>query len=369
MKALVLAGGTGMRLRPLSYAIPKQLVPVANRPVLDHVVRGVRDLGVTEIGVVVGDGGAQIAEALGDGSRFGARITFIRQEAPLGLAHCLIVAREFLGDDDFVVWLGDNLLLDGVAGIAAQFRERRPAAQIVVGKVSDPRRFGVVELDGDGAVTGIAEKPRRPRSDLAVIGVYFFTAAVHEAVAAIAPGERGELELTDALRWLLEHGRPVTARQYDGHWQDTGRPDDVLAANRRVLAGLSREVGGHVDPASRLLGPVVVEPGARVLRSTLHGPVVVGAGSVVADSRLGPDVSVGRGCTLLGARVSDSILLDEAVVRVSHPLRGSLIGRGATVAPAEPGAGGHRLVLSDHAEIGLEQPADPAPAPEGGARP
>ncbi|TDD86518.1 glucose-1-phosphate thymidylyltransferase [Actinomadura darangshiensis] len=367
MKALILSGGMGMRLRPLSHAMPKQLVPVANRPVLEHVVAGIRELGATDIGVVVGAGGDQIAAALGDGSRFGARITYLPQERPLGLAHCLIVARAFLGDDDFVVWLGDNMLLDGVAGLAAAFREHRPAAHIVVGKVADPRRFGVVDLDGAGAVRAITEKPRRPRSDLAVIGVYFFTAAVHEAVAAITPGERGELELTDALRWLVEHGRPVTAHQYDGHWQDTGRPDDVLAANRRVLAGLSRDVAGHVDEHSRLLGPVVVEPGARVLRSTLHGPVVVGAGSRVEDSRIGPDVSVGRGCTLLGARVADSILMDGAEVRAPHPLRGSLLGRGATVRPAPRAGAGHRFVLSDHADVGLEGPA--APAPEGDQRP
>ncbi|HEY3956661.1 MAG TPA: glucose-1-phosphate thymidylyltransferase [Streptosporangiaceae bacterium] len=350
MKGLILSGGLGMRLRPLSYAMPKQLVPVANRPVLDYVVENVRRLGVSEIGVVAGDWGPQIAAAMGH-ERFGAKITYIPQDRPRGLAHCVQVARDFLGQDDFAVWLGDSLLLDGVGEIAAEFTQARPAAQVVVSKVTDPRQFGVAELGPDGSVQRLTEKPGEPRSDLALTGVYFFTPAIHQAVGAIVPSARGELELTDAVQWLLDHGHQVTASRYEGFWQDAGRPADVLACNRRVLAGLAGAIGGQVD-GGHIRGQVVVETGATVRRSTLQGPVLIGAGSVVEDSHLGPNVSIGRCCRLAGARLSDSIVLDEAVITAPHLLTGSLIGRGATVGRTSWDAG-HRLLLSDHADVTL----------------
>ncbi|MDT0566722.1 glucose-1-phosphate thymidylyltransferase [Streptomyces sp. DSM 3412] len=350
MKALVLAGGAGTRLRPFSYSMPKQLIPIANKPVLEHVLENIRDVGVTEVGVIVGDWAQEISEAIGDGSRFGLRVTLIPQDKPLGLAHCVAIARPFLGDDDFVMYLGDNMLPGGVVDIAADFAARRPEAHIVVHKVSDPRAFGVAELAPDGVVRRLVEKPLQPQSDLALIGVYFFTAAIHRAVAAIEPGERGELEITDAVQWLVTHRARVTASEYDGYWRDTGRAEEVLDCNRQLLGALSARADGTLDGASELTGRVVVEAGARVVRSRIAGPAVIGAGTLVEDSAIGPNTSVGRDCTLRRTTLMDSIVMDGASITAVTGLRGSLIGRNAVVDTGAEGEG-HRLVVGDHTRV------------------
>ncbi|WP_406730810.1 glucose-1-phosphate thymidylyltransferase [Streptomyces sp. NBC_01794] len=351
MKALVLAGGSGTRLRPFSYSMPKQLIPIANTPVLVHVLQGVRDLGVAEVGVIVGDRGPEIEAVLGDGSRFGLRITYIPQDAPRGLAHTVSIARDFLGDDDFVMYLGDNMLPDGVAGIAEEFTTHRPAAQVVVHKVTDPRSFGVAELGPDGEVLRLVEKPQEPRSDMALIGVYFFTPAIHKAVEAIEPSARGELEITDAIQWLVSSGADVRASRYDGYWKDTGKVEDVLECNRHLLDGLSRRVDGHVDAGSVLVGQVVVEFGARILRSRVEGPVIIGAGTVVEGSHVGPYTSIGRDCLVTDSRLESSIALDEASVTGVRGLRYSLIGRAASVGTTGRGADHHCLVVGDHTRV------------------
>ncbi|WP_158852543.1 glucose-1-phosphate thymidylyltransferase [Saccharothrix deserti] len=354
MKALVLSGGAGTRLRPFSHSTPKQLIPVANRPVLEHVLDNIRALGIEDIGIVVGDRADVIADAIGDGARFNARITYLRQDRPLGLAHCVRIARGFLGDDDFVMYLGDNLLPDGVVDIADAFRASRPAAHVVVHKVPDPRAFGVAELDAHGRILQLVEKPQEPRSDLALIGVYFFTRAVHEAVAAIAPSARGELEITDAIQWLLANGRAVTASEYDGYWRDTGRIEDVLACNAHLLGGLRSHVAGEVDAASRVGAGVVIGSGARVVRSRIEGPAIIGPDTLVEDSHVGPNTAVGRGCVLRASRIADSIVLDGAAIDAVPGLSHSLIGKSATVtarsARPEPDTG-LRLVLGDHSSV------------------
>jgi glucose-1-phosphate thymidylyltransferase len=351
MKALVLSGGSGTRLRPFSYSMPKQLIPIAGKPVLEYVLENITDLGVTEIGVVVGERAQEIIEVIGDGSRFGARVTYIPQDRPLGLAHCVALGRPFLGDDDFVMYLGDNMLPDGVRGVAAEFRAERPAAQVVVRRVPDPRDFGVVELDASGAVRRLVEKPRHPRSDLAMLGVYFFTPAIHEAVAAIGPSARGELEITDAVQWLVTGGADVRASEYTGYWKDTGRAEDVLACNRWLLGALSPSVDGYVDAASSVEGPVVIGPGARVSRSRIVGPAIIGAGTVIEDSHIGPGTSIGPGCVVRGTRMADSIVLDGASISGVSGLLGTLIGRSATVVPAVYGDAQHCLVVGDHTRI------------------
>ncbi|MGP4115177.1 glucose-1-phosphate thymidylyltransferase [Streptomyces sp. 4N509B] len=352
MKALVLSGGAGTRLRPFSHSMPKQLIPVANQPVLVHVLQAVRGLGITEIGIVVGDRGSEIAEVLGDGSRFGVSITYLPQDKPRGLAHAVAIARDFLGDDDFVMYLGDNMLIGGVTRIGEEFAATRPAAQLVVQKVADPTSFGVAELADDGTVLRLVEKPREPRSDLALIGVYFFTAAIHEAVAAIEPSARGELEITDAVQWLVERGETVRASEYTGYWKDTGRVEDVLECNRWLLEGLRRTVAEDtVDAASELVGEVVVEPGARVVRSRIEGPALIGAGSLVEDSHVGPHTAIGRECVLRRARVEYSITLDGASVTDVESLYGSVIGRSATVDQSQGPGRSHRLVVGDHSRV------------------
>ena len=352
MKALVLSGGKGTRLRPFSYSMPKQLIPIANKPVLEHILGNLRELGVEDIGIIVGDWAPEIRSLLGDGERYGVRITYIPQAEPRGLAHCVILARDFLGDDDFVMYLGDNMLPQGVGKIAEEFHEHRPAAHVVVHKVPDPRSFGVAEVDAaDGRVTHLVEKPQEPTSDLALIGVYFFTPAVHEAVASIRPSGRGELEITDAIAWLVAQGKDVKASQYDGYWRDTGRVEDVLECNRELLDALAARTDGEVDAFSEVVGDVVVEAGARVVRSRIHGPAIVGAGTVVEDSWIGPHTAVGRDCLLRDAWLDYSIVLDGAAVLHVHGIHGSLIGRAAVVSTTVTGAGRHRLVVGDHTTV------------------
>ncbi|MBA6437035.1 glucose-1-phosphate thymidylyltransferase [Streptomyces sp. GMR22] len=351
MKALVLSGGAGTRLRPFSYSMPKQLIPIANKPVLEHVLENIRDLDITDVGVIVGDWGPEIREVIGDGSRLGVRITYIPQEKPLGLAHCVAISRAFLGDDDFVLYLGDNMLPEGVADVAEQFTKTRPDAHVVVQKVPDPQGFGVAELGTDGRVEHLVEKPSRPRSDLALIGVYFFTDRIHRAVAAIGSSARGELEITDAIQWLVRHGHEVRASEYTGYWKDTGRVEDVLECNQQLLGCLTTDVRGDVDALSRLSGRVVIEEGARVLRSQVEGPVIIGAGTVVEDSRIGPGTTVGRHCVVRYTRLTYSIVMDGACITAVPGLRGSVIGRNATVGAGRVGDADHRLVVGDDTRI------------------
>ncbi|MGW0085235.1 glucose-1-phosphate thymidylyltransferase [Streptomyces sp. NPDC003393] len=351
MKALVLAGGSGTRLRPFSYSMPKQLIPIANTPVLEYVVRNILDLGVHEIGIIVNGHDNEIQRALGDGSRFGAQLTYIRQEDPLGLAHTVTISRDFLADDDFVMYLGDNMLPDGISDIAEDFIAGRPAAHVVVCKVEDPTAFGVAELGPDGEVLRLVEKPQRPRSDLALIGVYFFTAAIHEAIAAITPSARGELEITDAIQWLVAHDADVRASTYEGYWKDTGKVGDVLACNARILDGFRPCVDGVVDDTSVLVGPVVVEKGARIVRSRIEGPAIIGAGTVVEDSHIGAHTSVGRGCAVVGSRLTRSIVLDEATVTGVRGLHSSLVGRSASIGITTQSTDRYRLVVGDHTQV------------------
>lgn len=350
MKALVLAGGSGTRLRPLTYTMPKQLIPVANKPVLRWVLENIRDAGITEVAVIVAQWPSVIADTIGDGAAIGIRITYIHQERPLGLAHCVRLAGDFLGADDFVLYLGDNMLSDGIGEAAARFTAEDSAVHLLVRKVADPRAFGVAEIAADGRVTGIEEKPAAPKSDLAVLGLYFFTPAVHEAVRAVVPSARGELEITDAISWLIARGDDVRATEYTGSWQDVGSVDDVLACNRRQLSELSPRIDGRVDAASVVSGRVVVAEGAVVIRSTIVGPAIVGADSVIEDSHVGPDSSVGAGCVIRDSRLADVVMLDGSSVRGVDGLRASVIGRSATVSAATDDKY-HRVVLGDSASV------------------
>src|ERR1035438_7394066 len=277
MKALVLAGGAVPRLRPITHTSAKQLLPVANKPVLFYGLEAIRDAGITDVGLVVGDTAAAIRAAVGDGSSFGLDASYIGQEAPLGLAHAVLVARDFLGDDDFVMYLGDNFIVGGIAALVEEFRSVRPDAQIMLTRVPDPRQFGVAELDSAGNVIGLEEKPERPKSDLALVGVYIFTPAVHEAVRQLKPSWRGELEITEAIQWLIDAGNPVNSTVISGYWKDTGNVADMLEVNRLVLESMEPAQRGTVDDASELIGRVVIEDGAQVAGSRIVGPVVIGA--------------------------------------------------------------------------------------------
>jgi glucose-1-phosphate thymidylyltransferase len=344
----VLAGGSGTRLRPITYTSAKQLLPVANKPVLFYGLEAIRDAGVTEIGIVVGDTASEIQSAVGDGSAFGLDVTYIRQSAPLGLAHAVLISRDYLGDDDFVMYLGDNFILGGITELTEQFRRERPAAQIMLTRVPDPSAFGVAELDA-GRVVGLEEKPEHPKSDLALVGVYLFTPAVHDAVAVLKPSWRGELEITEAIQWLIDAGQEVSSTVITGYWKDTGNVADMLEVNRLVLEGLERR--GTVDDTSELIGRVVVEDGARVVGSRIVGPAIIGRGTRVTGSYIGPFTSIAEDCVIADSEIEYSIVLDGASVRGVRRIEASLIGREAEVTPAPRSPKAHRLVLGDHSKV------------------
>jgi len=348
MKALVLAGGSGSRLRPITHTSAKQLLPVANKPVLCYGLEAIRDADISDVGMVVGDTAPAIRAAVGDGRQFGLNVTYIRQEAPLGLAHAVLIARDYLGDDAFVMYLGDNFIVGGITALVDEFRSVRPDAQILLTAVPDPRQFGVAELDEEGEVIGLAEKPLHPKSDLALVGVYIFTPAVHEAVRQLAPSGRGELEITEAVQWLIEDGRKVRSTIISGYWKDTGNVADMLEVNRMVLESLEAAQHGMVDDASELIGRVAIGSGARVSRSRIVGPAIIGAGTTVDRSYVGPFTSVAENCAIADSEIEYSILLRGASVRGVGRIEASLIGHEVQVTPAPRVPKAHRLVLGDH---------------------
>lgn len=348
MKGIVLAGGVGSRLRPFTYSGAKQLVPVANTPVLHFPVRQLVDAGITEIALVVGETELQIRSAMGDGSQFGARFTYVRQPAPLGIAHAAGMCREFVGDDGFVLYLGDNVLIGGITGFVDAFRQSRAAASVVLKEVADPRAFGVALIDGERLVR-VVEKPADPPSNLAVIGVYAFGPPVFDVIAHQTPSARGELEIADAINGLLDRGLRVDTSVTTEHWIDTGKMEDILAANRTVLATFA----SSLDPAatisaSTVEGMVQVGPGASLDSCSVRGPVVIGTGARLYRCAIGPYVAVGDGCEIADSALTNTIVMEQSVVRSSPGIRDSMIGRFAVVTGAPAGA---RLTLGDHSRF------------------
>jgi glucose-1-phosphate thymidylyltransferase len=334
MKALVLAGGAGTRLRPITHTSAKQLVPVANKAVLFYGLESIAAAGITDVGVIVGDTADEIRAAVGDGSAFGLDVTYIPQDKPLGLAHAVLIARDC-----------------GITEVVDEFRRTRPDAQILLTRVSDPRAFGVAELDAAGQVVALEEKPEHPRSDLALVGVYLLTPAIHDAVRAISPSRRGELEITHALQHLIDTGAAVRSTIVKGYWKDTGNVVDMLEVDRTVLENLERRIDGEVDDASETIGRVVVERGARVVNSRIVGPVVIGAGTEVVDSYVGPFTSVAENCRIADSELEFSIVLRESSIEGVGRIEESLIGRHVEVTPAPVVPGAHRLVLGDHSKV------------------
>jgi len=351
MKALVLSGGSGTRLRPITHTSAKQLVPVANKPVLFYGLEAIAAAGITDVGIVVGDTAPAIEAAVGDGSRFGISATYIRQQAPLGLAHAVLIAREFLGEDDFVMYLGDNFIVGGITDLVEEFGKARPEAQIMLTRVSDPRSFGVAELDTAGLVLRLEEKPQEPKSDLALVGVYLFTPAIHKAVTSLKPSWRGELEITEAIQWLLDNGHTVNSTTITGYWKDTGNVTDMLEVNRLVLEGMETRLDGEVDDSCEIIGRVVVEPGARVTGSRIVGPAIIGAGSTITGSYVGPFTAIDEDCTVDDSEIEYSIVLSRASIRGVRRIEASLIGHDAEVYPAPRVPRAHRLVLGDHSKV------------------
>jgi glucose-1-phosphate thymidylyltransferase len=331
MKALVLSGGKGTRLRPLTFTLAKQLIPVANKPILGYVLDHVSAAGIKEVGVIIApETGASVREYVGDGSRWGFRAEFIPQE-PLGLAHAVKTAGKFLGDDDFVMCLGDNVLGTGIKGFVKRFRNEQLDALVLLKAVNDPSRFGVAVLDKEGNILRLVEKPKDPPSRLAIVGTYLFSSKVHQAIARIKPSARGELEITDAIQEMVSMGFRVKADVLDTWWLDTGKKDDILNANSIVLDEyVKRKVEGEVVD-STVEGRVVVEKGAKVVKSKVRGPCVIGSGALIEESYIGPYTSVGSGARIIGSTVEASIILENTTIQGIERLEESLIGRNSSI--------------------------------------
>ena len=355
MKGLILSGGKGSRLRPFTYTSAKQLVPIANKPVLFYTIEQLVECGITDIAIVVGDTADQIRAAVGDGSAFGASVEYIQQDAPLGIAHAVKIARDYMGETPFVLYLGDNFLLGGVKPFVDSFRENGANCQILLHPVKNPQAFGIAEFV-DGRVTRVVEKPASPPSNLAVIGVYMFDQHVFEAVERIKPSARGELEITDTIQYFIDNGLDVRAELLDRYWIDTGKMDDILEANRMVLQSLSPSNRGQVDERTRVYEPVILEKGVNVVNSVLRGPLVIGEETEIIDSYVGPNTTIDHHCRLKGVRVEGSIILESTSIEDIHwPIDRSLIGRHVKLRGGQAVGGSYSLTLGDHSEIGMPE--------------
>jgi glucose-1-phosphate thymidylyltransferase len=351
LKGLILSGGKGTRLRPITYTSAKQLVPVANKPVLFYGLEAMAEAGIREVGIIIApETGGEIRKAVGDGARFGVSVEYIEQEEPLGLAHAVLTAEPFLGGSPFVMYLGDNLLRDGIGELVDTFRREEPDALILLTPVPDPEHYGVAEL-ADGRVKRLMEKPSEPTTDLALVGVYMFTPAVFEAARSIEPSGRGELEITDAIQTLVDRGLRVDPHIVHGWWKDTGQVEDMLEANRLILDDLEERIDGELVD-TRVEGRVVIEEGVRLERSTVRGPAIVGRGSQVSDAYIGPYTAVGDDVRIEGAELEHSIVLSGSRIgHLDYRIEASLIGRNVRIGkgPALPKA--YRFVVGDNADV------------------
>jgi len=350
---LILSGGAGTRLRPITHTSAKQLVPVANKPILFYGLEALRQAGILDIGIIVGDTEEEIREAVGDGSTWDVRITYIRQEAPLGLAHAVLTAEDFLADTPFVMYLGDNLIKEGIAAFVEEFRRKDVDALILLAHVEEPQRFGVAELDGTRIVR-LVEKPKDPPSDLALVGAYMFRPSILKACKAISPSWRDELEITDAIQHLIDHDHHVEAHIIAGWWKDTGHLEDLLEANRIVLENIEPRCDGSIDELSRVDGRVILEEGAEVVRSTLRGPSIIGKGTRIVDSYIGPFTSIYYGVTVEGSELEHSIVMENSIIKdIPGRIEDSLIGKNVEIIRSMALPKTFRFVLGDNSMVGL----------------
>lgn len=353
MKGLILSGGKGSRLYPITYTNAKQLVPVANKPVLFRVIEAIRDADIDDIGIVIGDTGPLIREAVGDGSRWGVRITYIQQEAPLGLAHAVKISRDFLGNERFVMFLGDNVIQGGISPLIQQFATSDWNCQIVLTAVAEPQHYGVAELDEQGRIVSLTEKPQAPRSNLALVGIYMFDSHIFEAVAAIKPSWRNELEITDAIRWLIDAGYRVYPYIHRGWWIDTGKPIDMLEANNRVLEELTPTIEGTVSADSEVRGRVVIEKGAQIINSVVRGPAIIGEETQVINAYIGPYTSIYHHCLIERCEIEHSIVLEHSRIIDVPRIEDSLIGRNVEVTRSQVKPRAFKMTLGDNSRVGL----------------
>jgi len=345
MRGLILAGGHGTRLRPITHTRAKQLVPIANKPIIHYAIESMVAAGIKEIGVIIGKNGADIIDSLRDGSKFGAEITYIKQTIPLGLADCVLISRGFLGDENFIMYLGDNMIEMRLSSFISDSISE--GAKILLQRVEDPRRFGVAEFDDDGKIVKLVEKPEHPPSDMALVGVYMFTPDIHEAVSSIKPSARGELEITDAIQWLLDAGKDVSYEVLSGWWIDTGKKDSLLECNRLVLDTIERSIGGDIDLMTVLEGRVFVSDGATIVNSRISGPVVIGPGAEIKDSYIGPYTAIGSDCEIVNSEIENSVVMDGSEIRNVRRMTDSLIGKNAKLMPSPTKPKSTRMMIGD----------------------
>lgn len=333
LKGLILCAGLGTRMRPITYTMVKPLIPVANKPVIHYAIEGMKAAGISEIGIIVGETGPEVRAALGTGKAWGMEFTYITQDNPRGLAHAALCAEDYMGGCPFLMYLGDNLIQGGVTELAARFRRGVTSATILLKPVPEPRHFGVAEVGKNNAIISLEEKPKKPRSNLAITGLYCFDSNIFTAAKSIKPSKRGELEITDAISWLLHNGYKVDCHIVTGWWHDTGQKNDMLAASRSILGELSgQSILGKLDAASSIEGPAVIERGARITLSRIIGPVIIGRGATIHRSVIGPFVTIDKNAAVAGSEITDSILLEGcSVAELPGRLERSLIGRGASI--------------------------------------
>lgn len=353
MKALILSGGSGTRLRPITHTSAKQLVPIANKPVLFYAIEAVRDAGITDVGIVIGDTGDEVRAAVGDGSRWGVEVTYIEQDAPRGLAHTVIIAEKFLAGDSFVMFLGDNLIKDGITSLVEEFEKDKPNAQILLARVREPERFGVAELK-DGKIVRLVEKPKEPASDLALVGIYMFDKNVFDAVKTIKPSWRDELEITDAIQHMVDQGLTVTPHIIDGWWKDTGKRGDILEANRIMLEEIPPRQDGSVDARTKIEGNVVVERGAVVTNSRLIGPAIIGENAKIKDAIIGPYTSVYFDTNIENAQIENSVILEgTSIIGPKSRLVDCLIGKHVEIKTVDHRPDAYSFMVGDNSQIDI----------------
>ncbi len=354
MKGLILAGGKGTRLRPLTHTSAKQLVPVANKPVLFYAIEAIVAAGITDIGIIVGDTKDEIRAAVEDGSRWGARVTYVEQEAPLGLAHAVLTAEPFLAGEPFVMYLGDNLIAGGITSLVEEFKELGCNSQILLAEVPNPQQFGVAQLTADGRVERLEEKPKDPKSNLALVGVYMFDHNILDSARRIRPSARGELEITDAIQDLIDRGLAVHPHLVRGWWKDTGKPEDILEANRIVLETMEPRQGRVSLERSSVEGRVVLGEGVVLRDALVRGPVVIGDGVVIEHAFVGPYTAIGDGCHLAQCEIENSILMEGSEIRdLELRIDGALVGRNARITRRDHKPRAYRFVLGDNSEVAI----------------
>jgi glucose-1-phosphate thymidylyltransferase len=355
MKGLILSGGKGTRMRPLTYTSAKQLIPVANKPVLQYGIEAIVGAGIQDIAIILSpETGPEIQQCIGDGSRYGANITYVVQDAPRGLAHAVLTAEDFLRDSPFVMYLGDNLLQHGITPLVEEYRSINCNSEILLTRVPNPSQFGVAELNPDGTVHKLTEKPAEPKSDLALVGVYMFDEHIFEAAKAIKPSKRGELEITDAIQWLLDNGYSVHPHIVKGWWKDTGKIEDMLEANRTVLDTFDQDIRGHITGDSSIEGKVVIEDGAEISDSIVRGPTIIGAGARITHAYVGPYTSIGNRCAVEHCEIENSIVLENSTIaHVNGRIEASLIGKNVKIVRTHRKPVAYRFMLGDNSEVGI----------------